>query len=150
MERINPEEFKPQEHREIEQPSKRLLAKWITVVEQIAHDKHYDLTPEALQFWTHKLHGIADDEICDALLLGRWKFFPSVDDVLEQIDKIANENRQRAQSSQRKFISCGKCEEGWVPVFIGHTAGGNMVDQKFGAMKRCKCFTQWALLRKAA
>ncbi len=58
------------------------------------------------------------------------------------------------QSSSKQFTPCGKCDFGWVRVFEGRTAGcegvHSRVDPKFGAVKRCQCFTDWARQRKAA
>jgi hypothetical protein len=76
---------------------------------------------------------------------------PSPAEVLASIQKFENAN-------QTRFISCGKCEEGWVRVFDGHTDGwrpgmsnpeAHKVDPKIGAVKRCECFINWARRRKA-
>lgn len=52
----------------------------------------------------------------------------------------------------RKFVPCGKdgCEDGWIRVYSGITAGGNQVDPKIGAVKRCQCFRDYVSSRKAS
>lgn len=56
------------------------------------------------------------------------------------------------------FLPCKKCDFGWVRVFTGRTVGAfdadghgpNPVDPKFGAVRRCECFIEWASHRKSA
>ena len=143
---------KSQEQQIISQQSKRYSdhpPRWTLVVAQMAQDKRHDLAPHTLLFWTQKLKNFPDELICDALMLGRWGWFPSCDDVLEQIDKIRESQKKASDLKAGKFIPCDKCEEGWIRVFTGQTERGNLVDPKFGAMKRCECFVRWAQMVKA-
>lgn len=49
-----------------------------------------------------------------------------------------------------KFKGCGQdgCMNGWVREFEGMTVGGNKIDPKVGAARRCKCFYEWCASRK--
>ena len=73
------------------------------------------------------------------------RYFPRPHDILELIAVFKTDNQ-----IQKRFIPCGKCDEGWVRVSQGRTAGGNPVDPKVGAVMRCQCFTTWATQRKGA
>jgi len=69
---------------------------WMGVMLQIAQDKRHDLAPEVLKFWAKKLGKIEDELICLALMSGRWKYFPAIDQVLDEIDRIRESRRQQA------------------------------------------------------
>jgi hypothetical protein len=50
--------------------------------------------------------------------------------------------RQRESETRRQsgdFVSCGRCEEGWVRTFEGRTVKDNLVDPKAGAVRMCAC-----------
>lgn len=64
------------------------------------------------------------------------KFFPRPKDILDLLGTWKVENRLQ-------FRSCGKCEEGWLRIFEGKTAGGHDINPKFGAMTRCQCWLDW-------
>ena len=70
--------------------------RWSIRVLEMAQDKRHDLAPHTLRYWTEKLKGIPDLLICQALTNGRWDFFPSVDDVLQQIELIREQLNQCA------------------------------------------------------
>jgi hypothetical protein len=53
------------------------------------------------------------------------------------------------RAHSERFIPCGECEEGWIRVYAGFTSGGNPVDPKIGAVRRCSCFTAWKLAKLA-
>lgn len=56
------------------------------------------------------------------------------------------------------FAPCGKCDNGWVRVFDGLTAGWydggkrnrSQVDSKIGAMRECDCRVAWVQSKKSA
>ena len=71
------------------------------------------------------------------------RYFPRPHDILELVAAYKVER-------QKQFIPCGQCDGGWVRVYTGRTDGGNQVDPKVGAVKRCECFLLWARQRKVA
>lgn len=56
-----------------------------------------------LRFWREKLKNYADELICTALISGKWQFFPSVDQVIEQIEII--QERRRQESANREWAA---------------------------------------------
>jgi hypothetical protein len=63
----------------------------------MALDKRQDLDPGVILYWKGKLKRFTDQEVCEALVAGRWKLFPSVDNVVELI-----EGAREALYEQRK------------------------------------------------
>ena len=74
---------------------------WLGIVLQIAQDKRHDLAAPTLRFWKEKLKNFQDNTVCEALLSGQWEFFPSVDQVIKEIDLI-NE-RKRHENANRDW-----------------------------------------------
>ncbi len=72
---------------------------WTIRVLEMAQDKRHDLPPHSLRYWREKLKDIPDQIVCEALLTGRWKLFPSVDDVLIVVEEIRERMAQRAGES---------------------------------------------------
>lgn len=72
-----------------------LKPQWAEVVKAVAQDKRHDLAPETILLWREKLKHLSDEVICRSLMTGKWQYFPSVDDVLEQseivIEQMATE-----------------------------------------------------------
>jgi hypothetical protein len=62
---------------------------WEVVLYQMAQDKRHDLDPGILPYWRAKLKNRSDAAICEALMQGRWEFFPSVDQVLDLLESKA-------------------------------------------------------------
>lgn len=97
------------------------------------------LQPEEFEAWEQALAGVDPSAVIWAF--ADWqkngRFFPKPKEILDLVASYRAKN-------QRKFVSCGSCEEGWIRVFTGNTAGGNQVDPKLGAMVRCQCFKDWA------
>jgi hypothetical protein len=73
---------------------------WEIVLFQMAQDKRHDLDPAILPYWTAKLKGHSDAMIAEVLMEGRWKFFPSVDEVLEALEGKA-ERRYQEREAER-------------------------------------------------
>ncbi len=74
---------------------------------------------------------------------GRW--MPSPTELLA----IIEHGRRQSKAAEKRFESCGKCDEGWIRIFSGLTFGtvvsGNnpdsrKVDPKMGAVRRCDCW----------
>ena len=97
------------------------------------------LDPAEIEVWRKFLEPIPPGPIVYAF--ENWqrngRFFPKPKDILELVE-VFKEN-----SGERNFTPCGKCEFGWVRVYSGRTANGNIVDPKVGAVMRCECFNAW-------
>lgn len=52
------------------------------------------MAPHTLMLWKDKLLGVPDKFVCEALRLYRGEFFPSVDHILKEVDRL-----QEAQST---------------------------------------------------
>lgn len=85
-------------------PSSMPSLRWLELVGQIAQDKRHDLASGTLRFWKLKLAKYSDDIICQALAEGIWQFFPSVDNVIQQIEAILRRDREDA---------CNKAWDDW-------------------------------------
>ena len=96
------------------------------------------LEPEEVTTWQDFLKGNSSQAIEWAF--ENWqrnaKFFPKPKDILDLLSTWKVENRL-------EFKSCGKCEEGFIRIFEGKTAGGHNINPKFGAMTRCECWLDW-------
>lgn len=97
------------------------------------------LQPEEFEAWEEALKGVDSGAAIWAFSESRKtaRFFPKPKDILDLVCTYKARN-------MKKFQSCGACEEGWLRIFEGRTAGGNSVDQKLGAVVRCSCFVDWA------
>jgi hypothetical protein len=69
---------------------------------------------------------------------------PSTAELKLSIDQF---NEKTARTASGKFYSCNNCEEGWLRIFLGRTHGGNTVDPKCGAVRRCQCFNDYVVAR---
>lgn len=67
---------------------------WEILILQMSQDKRHDLAPHVMPYWREKLKNLPDKMICAALLSGAWQFFPSVDQVLEQVELVAERGMQ--------------------------------------------------------
>src|SRR5947208_11260182 len=76
---------------------------WVELVLVIAQDKKHELPPAVLRFWKAKLEPFRDEAICQALLSGRWKFFPSVDEVIDLIEEQEECNRLQVEEEREKW-----------------------------------------------
>jgi hypothetical protein len=63
------------------------VPKWVRPVLQLAQDRRHDLPAMTLEFWKVKLLGIPEELVVEALLLYAKPFFPSIQDVLEIIER---------------------------------------------------------------
>ena len=75
--------------------------KWMGIAVQMAQDKRHDLAPEVLKLWIKKLERHPDDLVCEALVSGIWEYFPSVDQVISQVERI--QDRKRQDSANREW-----------------------------------------------
>lgn len=123
---------RPSEQLETSEPSEKPLA-WAMIVLQMAQDKRHDLAAGTLRFWREKLKHYPESTVCKALMSGRWQLFPSVDDVISEVERI--------QKEPNNFVPCGKCINGWITVEqeCSLYKGG-----KSYAAKRCQCWYEWA------
>lgn len=69
--------------------------KWSILVLEMAQDKRHDLAPHTLRFWKEKLKDVPDALVCEALITGRWKLFPSIDEVLIVVEEIRERLNQK-------------------------------------------------------
>ena len=69
---------------------------WLGLVLQIAQDKRHDMAAPTLRFWREKLKAFRDETVCEALTSGRWEFFPSVDQVITEIEAVQKRNQFEA------------------------------------------------------
>lgn len=118
----------------------------------------YNRDPKDGEFdaWMNVLGGFGYPDIDAALR--RWQNIGDIEDFTQKPKgarmpaaiELRNLIQDFDRSNQEKFSPCGKdgCEGGWIRVFSGRTAGGNPVDPKDGAVKRCKCFYAWAATKK--
>lgn len=109
---ITRNQAEPQDNALTHRPSEQLTTseqsptpfpKWLGIVAQIAQDKRHDMAAATLRFWREKLKNYADELICTALISGKWQFFPSVDQVIEQIEII--QERRRQESANREWAA---------------------------------------------
>jgi hypothetical protein len=63
------------------------LPQWAEVLMQLAQDKRHDLAPGILRFWMEKLQNYTDVEICKGLLLYAGEYFPSVDVIIDHVER---------------------------------------------------------------
>jgi hypothetical protein len=110
---------------------------WVEVLSKYSYTADVDA---ALRRWT------ADTLVEDSGWI-RGARMPYPAEIKASIEDFEHKASLRAEN---KFVSCGKCEEGWVRVFRGKTAGGNSSSPKFGAVRRCACFIEWLTPRKKA
>lgn len=151
MERITQQELslasKSSEHLAISQPSpqsseeaiQRLrdygAPQWTIRVLEMAQDKRHDLPPHSLRYWREKLKGIPDGIVCEALLTGRWKLFPSVDEVLAVVEEIRERLAQRAGESDYDRYKRGQdraAKEGLLATEEDYAAMRKRLRELFG------------------
>lgn len=53
------------------------------------------------------------------------------------------------KSHSDRFQPCDQCEEGWVRVTTGKTAGGTVIGNS-GAVRRCECWWKWLEWKKGS
>jgi hypothetical protein len=75
--------------------------KWPGIAVQIAQDKRHDIAAPTLRFWKEKLKAFRDETVCEALTSGRWELFPSVDQVIAEVERL-NE-RKRHENANRDW-----------------------------------------------
>jgi hypothetical protein len=66
---------------------------WTGILAAIAQDKRHDLPDHTLLLWKAKLEKYPEADIAQVLVAGSWKLFPSIDEVLEDLDAIADQRR---------------------------------------------------------
>ena len=88
------------EHLTTYQPLPKPSLRWLELVAQIAQDKRHDLSTGTLRFWNLKLAKYSDQTICQALAEGIWDYFPSVDQVIQQIEAIMRRDREDRTTAQ--------------------------------------------------
>lgn len=76
------------------------LPGWTGILHAIAQDKRHDLAPHVLELWKVKLERFPADDITRVLLAGEWKFFPSIDEVVADLEALADERRLLAQQEK--------------------------------------------------
>lgn len=108
--------------------------------------------------WLNVLGGFGSSDI-DASIR-RWQADSRLDDfthrpvgarmptAAELKQSIEAFNKREFRLNSGRFISCGKCDDGWIRVFKGMTVGPEPgdpqpVDPKVGAVRRCKCFHEY-------
>lgn len=64
------------------------------------------------------------------------RFFPKPKEILELVNAFK-------LSNTIEFEPCKECQEGWIRIYEGKTAGGHDINPKFGAMTRCQCWLDW-------
>ena len=79
------------------------LAEWQIVIIQLAQDKRHDLAPCLIPLWKAKLKSFPDEEICSALVNGNWEWFPSVDEVIRQIE--SNRHARLAEKENNAWLA---------------------------------------------
>jgi hypothetical protein len=77
--------------------------KWLGLVLQIAQDKRHDIAAPTLRFWREKLKNFRDETVCEALLAGKWPYFPSVDQVIGEIERL--QERSRQENANRDWLA---------------------------------------------
>jgi hypothetical protein len=96
------------------------------------------LHPEVIEGWKSFLGTYSPKAIDWAF--DQWnqsgRYFPKPKEILDLISQFKVTNLV-------EFKSCGQCDEGWVRVFEGKTAGGHTVDPKAGAVRRCECWESY-------
>jgi hypothetical protein len=106
MKPINPDDFSPlfstpaadKTISLVESPSPEPSpTHWSGLMTTMAQDMRHDLPPDVYRLWKARLAGIPDETICAALLSGRWTIFPSVGQVLDEIDAM-----KRLAAAQRE------------------------------------------------
>lgn len=90
-----------------QQPSE-VLPTWVPLILTIAQDKRHDLAAATLRLWRAKLKPFADADVQEALLSGAWEFFPSVDQVIDRLERIL---AARAQESVNREWRKWKAEQ---------------------------------------
>jgi hypothetical protein len=108
---------------------------------------------EVAEAWESVLHDILIPELRNALRIWQadtteeWDGRPRGAKFPEPSDLAMIASKQklydRSRSSTAKFVSCGQCQDGWIHVTRGTTAGGHPVDEKIGAVLRCECWNQY-------
>ena len=77
------------------QPS---VPEWGKLLAVIAQDKRHDLPMQTIELWKEKLKKYADAEICEALRMYSGQYFPSVDFVVAEIQRIRIAEAEQKQS----------------------------------------------------
>src|SRR5512146_1691384 len=73
---------------------------WEIKILQVAQDRRHDLAPATIPLWREKLRQYRDEEVCAALLLWSGEFFPSVDDVIEIINRRRETRHGEIQNAE--------------------------------------------------
>lgn len=85
--------------------------RWLSILYLIADDMRYDIDQNLIdRLWVPKLKLYRDEIVCEALENGRWKVFPNINEVLEEIEVIeerhkdaaANREWERYQAEQKR------------------------------------------------
>jgi hypothetical protein len=76
------------------------LTGWTGILHAIAQDKRHDLAPHVLELWKVKLEPFPDDDIAQVLLRLEGRFFPSVDEVVADLEALADKRRLEAQQAK--------------------------------------------------
>jgi hypothetical protein len=92
---------RPSEPLTTSQPCSQPSPNWVGLVLQIAQDKRHDIAGPTLRFWREKLKNFRDESVCEALTLGQWEFFPSVDQVIVEIGRLME--RKRHENANRDW-----------------------------------------------
>jgi len=92
---------RPSEQLTTQEQSSTPSPKWLGLVFQIAQDKRHDIAAPTLRFWREKLKKYPDQVVCEALLSIECKLFPSVDDVIAEIGRLAE--RKRHENANRDW-----------------------------------------------
>lgn len=83
-----------------------------------------------------------DTEIEEYTHKPRGSRMPTAAELRLSIERASRANTPRFQACEQHG-----CVEGWIKVFEGKTSGGNIVDARAGAVRRCQCFIEWAAAR---
>jgi hypothetical protein len=75
--------------------------KWMQVLYAIAQDKRHDVCVPVLELWKSKLSEFPDNDVTKVLVETNWGFFPSVDEVLDGLETLAEERLLKMQEQKR-------------------------------------------------
>jgi hypothetical protein len=75
---------------------------WTGILAAIAQDKRHDLPDHTLLLWKAKLERFPDEDVASVLLEGTWKFFPSVDEVIADLEAIADVRRLKRDQERQE------------------------------------------------
>ncbi|MCU1338809.1 MAG: hypothetical protein JWO19_4390 [Bryobacterales bacterium] len=78
------------------------LPSWHGILHAIAQDKRQDLAPHVVTLWTIKLAKYPDADIAQVLTEGQWKFFPSIDEVIADLEALADHRRLQREEERNR------------------------------------------------